>query len=69
MSSTPEIVAELATAEAELVRAEEALDAALREIVVLPREQKTAISAVVADAFTSLRSARDRVANLRKTVG
>ncbi len=68
MSSTPEIVAELAAAEAELVRAEAALDAALREIVVLPREQKTAISAVVADAFTSLRSARDRVATLRKNV-
>ena len=54
----------IARAKGEVETAENELDAALRAIEVLPREQKQSVSQVVADAFQKLRDVREHLAKI-----
>ena len=65
MTSLAAVAARLERAETDLASAEAALETALGELIVLPREQKVGVSSGVEEAFAALRIARSRIASLR----
>lgn len=58
------VAARIIRAKSEVETAEQELDAALRGIEVLPREQKRSVSQLVTDAFQKLRDVRQNLAVL-----
>lgn len=58
------VAARIIRAKTEVETAEQELDAALRGIEVLPREQKRSVSQLVTDAFQKLRDVRENLAKL-----
>jgi hypothetical protein len=62
--STPRWLERIAKARSEITFAEGELEAALDEIKVLPRAEKTTVSKVVGDAFDKLRAAKSNLVDL-----
>lgn len=68
ISKIPSAAARLERAREEVELAETELDAALREIEVMPREQKRAVSQTVTDAFQKLRDVRRVLCELQEQI-
>ncbi len=56
------------SAERDMLAAEEELATALRDLEVLPRAEKTTITAVLEEAFAKVRAARTNLSDLEKLV-
>jgi hypothetical protein len=62
------LLTKIESAKLDMLAAEDELAAALRDLEVLPRAEKTTISAALEDAFAKVRAARTNLSDLEKLV-